>query len=191
MSKKTATLIRTLTAAPIPALCLVIILRLIRTDFFINDVHFCLFIFFLSAFPALSYLLSRTVPTLKKGGRNTERNLAIIFSVSGYIGAFITALVGGTPNEKVLAATYLFSAVITAVLTLVKFKSSGHTCALSGPVAMLCYSVNFWFAFGFLLLIPVYASSIKLDRHTFWQLLAGTAVPIAAMLVSIAIFAGF
>lgn len=191
MSKKTATIIRTLTAAPIMALCLVVILRFARPDFFINELHFGLFIFFLALLPALSYLLSRTIPALKKGGRNAERNLAIVFSVLGYVGAFITALIGGTTNERVLAATYLFSALITAILTLAKFKSSGHACALSGPVAMLCYSVNFWFAFGYLLLIPVYVSSIKLGRHTFLQLLAGTVVPVISMLAAIAIFAGF
>lgn len=191
MSKKTAYIIRTLTAAPILALLLVIVLRFSRADFFINDVHFCLFVFFLSVLPACSYLLSRTIPALKKRGRNTERNLAILFSVSGYIGAFVTALINGTANEKILAATYLFSAVLTALLTIVKFKSSGHACALSGPVAMLCYTVSYWCAFGFLLLIPVFVSSIKLGRHTLLQLFAGTVVPILSMLAAIAIFAGF
>ena len=38
-----------------------------------------------------------------------------------------------------------------------------------------------------LLLIPVYASSIKLKRHTLPQLIAGTIVPVVALMAAIMI----
>lgn len=190
MSKKTATAIRVITAAPVTALVLLILLRIFKSDFFSSDAHFILHLSFLCVLPALSYLFSRAVPALRARGRTFERNMAIIFSVAGYAGSFITAVCfSGTANEKILAATYLFSAALTAIFTLIKFKTSGHACALSGPAAMLCYSVSPWFAFAFLLLIPVFVSSLRLKRHTLLQLACGTAVPIAAMLTAILIFA--
>lgn len=190
MSKRTATAIRIITAAPVTALVLLILLRILKSDFFINDAHFILHLSFLCALPALSYAFSRAVPALRARGRVLERNMAIAFSVAGYAGSFITATCfASTSSEKILASTYLFSAALTAIFTLIKFKTSGHACALSGPAAMLCYSVSPWFAFAFLLLVPVFVSSLRLKRHTLLQLACGTIIPIAAMLIAILIFA--
>ncbi len=190
MSKRTATIIRTITTAPVTAFLLLVILELLNADFFASVTHFILHVIFLCALPALSYLFTRTIPALKARGRNFERNLAIIFSVAGYAGSFITAvLFKGAVIEKILAATYLFSAAATALCTLFKFKSSGHACSLSGPAAMLCYAASPWFALCFLLLIPIFVSSLRLNRHTFAQLIAGTLIPIAAMAIAILIFA--
>lgn len=189
MSKRTATVIRIITTAPVTALVLLILLRLLKSDFFISDLHFVLHLSFLCALPALSYLFSRTVPALKARGRSLERNMAIVFSVAGYAGSFITAVCfTSTAYEKILASTYLFSAVLTAFFTLIKFKSSGHACSLSGPAIMLCYCVSPWFAFTFLLLAPIYASSLRLKRHTLLQLICGTVIPIAATFISVLIF---
>ncbi len=190
MSKQTATIIRTITTAPVTAFILLIILRAVNAEFFASDAHFILHVAFLCVLPALSYLFTRTIPALRARGRELERNLAIIFSVAGYAGSFITAvLFGGAPIEKVFAATYLFSAAATALCTLFKFKSSGHACSVSGPVAMLGYAISPWFAFGFLLLLPIFSSSLKLKRHTIFQLAIGTLIPILAMILAIIIFA--
>ncbi len=192
MSKKTAKIIRIITAAPILALILCIILYTCADGYFANPLHFSLYVCFLSVLPATSYIFSTFIPSLRIKGRDFERKLAIIFSLIGYVGAFITGVFcGGATGEKILASTYLISVAITAILTVAKVKSSGHACALSGPVAMLCYSVSYWFAFGFLLLIPVFYSSLKLKRHTVLQLILGAIVPIVAQIISIAIFAGF
>ena len=43
------------------------------------------------------------------------------------------------------------------------------------------------YALMFALLIPVYASSIKLKRHTLPQLIAGTIVPVVALMAAIMI----
>lgn len=190
MSKETAKIIRIFTAPPVLALILIVLLRLCDDSFFINDAHFWLFAAFLVILPACVYPFTSLIPALKAKGRDFERKVAIAASLTGYVGAFLVAVAaGGTSHEKVLSSTYLMSALFTALFTILKIKTSGHTCALSGPVAMLCYCVSPWFAFGYLLLLPVFVSSVKLGRHTPFQLISGALVPIVAMACSILIFA--
>ena len=192
MSKETAKIKRIITAAPVLALSLCVILRVCDGGYFANPLHFWLYVCFLTVLPATSYAFTTFIPELHMKGRDFERKLAIIFSLIGYVGAFITGVFcGGATGEKILASTYVISATFTAILSVVKVKSSGHSCALSGPVALLCYSVSYWFAFGFLLLIPVFYSSLRLKRHTPLQLILGAIVPVVALIISIAIFAGF
>ena len=92
----------------------------------------------------------------------------------------------GTRLELILYLTYLISGVLTALCSFVfKFKASGHTCGVSGPAALMSYSLGPMYLLSFAMLIPVFISSLKLERHSMSQLIAGSIVPIVAMVVSV------
>ncbi|MBO2526948.1 MAG: hypothetical protein CW335_02025, partial [Clostridiales bacterium] len=158
-------------------------------DGFASVWHYLAALGLLAAAPLLAYPISYAIPSLRKKGRDGQRNLAVAFSVAGYIGGFLFAMLcGGTTTEKVLFGTYLISGVGIAVCTLLRFKASGHTCGCSGPIAMLALYANPWFLIGYLLLTPIFWASKKLGRHSAAQLFAGAAIPVLAMLLCRLIF---
>ena len=132
----------------------------------------------------IGYPVSYLIPALRRGGRKTQRNLALVFSVLGYLIGFLAAVLDdGAAMEKVVFGTYLISGTTLAVCTLLHFKASGHTCGCSGPIAALSIFINPWFLVGYVLLTPIIWSSIRLKRHTALQLLAGCVIPVLAMLI--------
>ena len=79
---------------------------------------------------------------------------------------------------------YLCSGLQTAIFTkYLGIKSSGHAAGTVGPLSILALRLSPWFALGYLILIPVYWSSLKLKRHTLKELLWGTFSTIALALV--------
>ncbi len=184
LTEKLAKAIRILTTAPVFAAILCSLLFLLLPDSFTSAGHYLAALGFLTALPLLAYPVSCAIPSLRKKGRDGQRNLAVAFSVAGYIGGFLLAMLGGgTATEKVLFGTYLISGVGIAVCTLLHFKASGHTCGCSGPIAMLALYANPWFLIGYLLLTPIFWASKKLGRHSAAQLFAGAAIPVLAMLL--------
>ena len=184
LKDKFAKAIRILTTAPVFALLLCTLLYFLMDGAFASLRHYLMAVFFLSILPVLAYPVSAIIPPLRRKGRDGQRDLAIVFSVVGYVGGFLYALLGGgTGFEKVLFGTYLISGISLAICTCMHYKASGHACGCSGPVAMLSVFVCPWFLFGYLLLTPVIWSSVKLKRHTASQLLVGSVIPVLAMLI--------
>lgn len=184
MKQKLAMVVRVLTTPPVFTAVMCTLLYLLVDGAYASPAHYLVSLLFLSVLPVLSYPVSAIVPALRRGGRKTQRNLALIFSVAGYLGGFLFAMLGGgAPLEKVILTTYLISGVTLAVCTLFHFKASGHTCGCSGPIAALSIFVNPWFLLGYVLITPIVWSSMKLKRHTAAQLLAGCVIPVLAMLV--------
>lgn len=184
MKKIFAKLIRILTTPPVFAALLCTLLYVLSDDAFASMGHLFAALGFLTALPLLAYPVAALIPALRRRGRGVQRNLALVFSVLGYVGGFLFALLGGgTATEKVLFGTYLLSGVVLAVCTLLHFKASGHTCGCSGPIAMLAVFVSPWFLCGYPLLTPIIWSSKLLGRHTGAQLLVGALIPVLAMLL--------
>ena len=184
MKEKIAKVIRVLTTPPIFAALLCTLLYGLLSGSFASGVHYVLALVFLTALPLLAYPVAALIPALRRKGRDGQRNLALVFSVLGYIGGFVMAIgFGGAAVEKVMFGTYLFSGVSLAVCTLLHLKASGHTCGCSGPIAALSIFINPWFLVGYVLLTPIIWSSIRLKRHTALQLLAGCVIPVLAMLI--------
>ncbi len=143
-------------------------------------------IFFIGILPVLSYPLQRFIPYYKDKGRDGQRNLAMVFSVAGYIIGCILALIFKAPYTVILIyLDYLLSGIlITLFNKLFHLKASGHACGIVGPIAMLVYfGLYIPAAIGALLTVLVFISSIKMKRHTFLQLLGGSAITIAALLL--------
>lgn len=176
--------IRVLTTAPVLAAALCTLLYLLLPGSFASRGHYLAALLFLVGLPLLAYPLSWLLPALRRRGRDGQRNLAIVFSLVGYVGGFLFAmLAGGAAVERVLFGTYLLSGICLGLCTALHFKASGHTCGCSGPLAMLAMFVSPWFLCAYPLLTPVIWASRKLGRHSFAQLLAGALIPVAAMLL--------
>lgn len=179
-----AKFVRVLTTPPVFAALLSTLLYVLYDGSFASLGHYLSALFFLTGLPLLAYPVAALVPPLRRKGRRAQRNLALVFSLVGYIGGFLVAmLAGGAAVEKVMLGTYLFSGTALAVTTVFHFKASGHTCGCSGPIAMLSFFVSPWFLLGYFLLTPIFWSSKKLGRHTPAQLVAGCIIPVVGILL--------
>ncbi len=177
MSEKTAKALRIASLPPIMAIPMTLILW---PQF--PTGHGWLALLFLTVLPLLAYPIQAAVPCLAAQGRSGQRRLALLFSVAGYAAGLIVSLVWpSTKTERMLYLCYIFSGVLIAFFSkCLHIKNSGHAAGTAGPVSMLVLRVSPWFLLAYLLLIPVYLSSLKLKRHTRAELLWGTAYPIAA-----------
>ena len=147
--------------------------------------HYLLAIVCLSLLPVLAYPVSYLIPALRRGGRKTQRNLALVFSVLGYLIGFLAAVLDdGAAMEKVVFGTYLISGTTLAVCTLLHFKASAHACGVVGPVAILTYYVSPFALLGLMLLVPVFVASVRMKRHTVPQLVVGSLIPVGTFAFS-------
>lgn len=184
-----AKIIRVITIPPVMAAVLCTLLFCAMPGAFKDGLHYSMAMVFLVLLPMSAYPVSVIIPSLRRGGRSSQRSLSIVFSVAGYtLGAVFAFLSGGTDIEKTLFLTYLLSGVFTAICSFAfKFKASGHACGVSGPAAMLVHYLGAPYIVGFALLIAVFISSIKLKRHTIAQLFGGSVIPILSMYAALLI----
>lgn len=105
------------------------------------------------------------------------------------VGTIICIILRAPTNLIIIFSSYLLSAVVlTFVNKVLKFKASGHTCGISGPMTLFIYFIGekAWYA---IILIPiVFWSRIKMRRHTIKELIAGTFVGIVSTVIVIFIY---
>lgn len=210
MSKKekAAKITRILTTPPIFAFALCACVFLLSEDGIVFPSNFISDVFFLTLLPLAAYPVAFLIELKRKKQReatlfgfqpndedveqvtlrNTERDLELVFSVIGYACGLGLSFLCGSAFEKTLFATYLSSAVVIAAFTLTGFKISGHACGCSGPIAAAALFINPWFLLFYVLLVPIFRSSLLLKRHTFLQLLLGAFVPVAFLTLFFFIF---
>ena len=107
-------IIRVATVPPIMAATLFIVLGAFGVTTLIDSL---LGIFFIGILPILSYPLQRFIPYYKDKGREGQRNLAIVFSVIGYIVGCVLALIFNAPLNTVvfIYLDYLLSGLLIAI----------------------------------------------------------------------------
>ena len=183
MKNKLAMTIRLTTVAPIPALALVLIMWLVKPELMGNAWHCATMIFCLSVLPLLAYPVWYIIPALRAKGRKSQRKLAVIFSVVGYLILLLLLFIdGSTDTELLICLTYVISGILIGVLSyIIKFKPSGHACGVAGPMAMLVFKVSPWYALGVIILGLVWWSSLVTKRHTLEQLGVGSLIPVFSM----------
>lgn len=176
---KFAKVLRVITIPPVMALILVFLLwRQYPPG------HGAAAIFSLTLLPVLSYPVWRVIPRLYEKGRPSQRRLAIVFSVVGYlIGLVFAVLLRGSAPELLVCLCYMTTGVLIALSSALRFRASGHAAGISGPIAVLALCKSPWFALMAVILVPVYWSSLRLKRHTLRELLLGTLYPVAAALL--------
>lgn len=176
-------LIRVITLPPLMAAAALIILRW-RLGLF-PGISLMMSIFFLSVLPMMAYPFCFAVPALRKKGRPMQRKMAVYFSVAGYLGGTVYCLAERLWGmELTLFLTYLFSGIVIAVCSsCFHFKCSGHASGMAGPITLLGMQVSPICFLGYGLLAPVFSSSIKLQRHTREELVAGALTPAVLLLL--------
>lgn len=185
---RVAKLARILTVPPVMAAALILLLRAKRGAF--TGAGMWVALFSLAILPLAAYGIWYVIPSLRARGRKAQRTLAVICSCLGYVIGSVYCVACRRGNiETVAVLTYLFSGLATALLSYgCGLKSSGHACGMSGPVAMAAIRVHPLYALGYLLLIPVAWSSLKLKRHTWRELLIGTVVPVVMQVILMCVF---
>lgn len=181
-------IIRKITVPPIFAMALLITLY-VRQPFVFSSVGQLLWgIFFLGILPILGYPLQKYIPYFKEKGREGQRSLAMIFSVSGYLLGIITVLIGGaSPQLCTVYWDYLLCGILILLCNKVFHRrASGHACGIVTPILLLAHFRIFLPAvIGVFLIIPVFVASLKTKRHTLSQLLGGCAISFSCLILLI------
>lgn len=191
---RAAKLLRVLTVPPIMALFLTTTLYIaMGSDVFASSIRYVEAVFTLTLLPLIPYALCAAIPALRRRGRKLERSLGIVFSLLGYVMGTLFAILGhGTKTEIILYLTYILSGVLMGIMNFVfRFKASGHTCGAAGPFAMLGFQLSPWWLFGYLMLIPVFVSSLRLKRHSISQLFAGAIISVGSLAIAVRIVGAF
>ena len=116
MKQKFAQAVRILTTPPVFSALMCTLLYVLVPGSFASLGHYLLAIVCLSLLPVLAYPVSYLIPALRRGGRKTQRYLALVFSVLGYLIGFLAAVLDdGAAMEKVVFGTYLISGTTLAV----------------------------------------------------------------------------
>ncbi len=184
-----AWVVRYLTIPPLMALALLTYIQLTRPEFLGGSLIYWLFVVFLVVFPVSSYALHLLIPCLRRRGRECQRDLAIYMSVAGYVGCVVTAFWAKAPFPAMtIALTYFFSGLLIFVFNkLFRVRASGHACGVSGPVGAALVLLGSRIFFILVILVLVYWASLYTKRHTWPQLLWGTAIPWLALSIAYAL----
>ena len=190
MSIKVSKIFRILLLAPVIGAIMLTAIMVFRQHIFVSVLQFVLSLLCIVVFPLLAYPISYIVPSIRKKGRDGQRELAIVFSFIGYVLGFAFCFIfQSSPEQKAMFLTYVLSATLLALFSFVfKIKASGHACGVSVPVSYSTFFISPWCAIFYIALVPVFMSSTKLKRHTLPQLFIGAIIPIVALIISIAIF---
>ena len=176
-------IVRVLTIPPLLIGLLLVALYCVPSGVFHSFSSLLLSLLFLSVIPTLSYLVWAIVPKWRKEGRKSQRKLAFVFSIGGYFGGVIYALVAElTWGLRVILFTYFVSVVIlTLINKLTVFHASGHGCGVTGPLLLPAFFLHpLWILPSLVMLGVVYLSSLVLKRHTLKELVAGSAAAVVA-----------
>lgn len=178
--------IRVLTLAPLMAAETLVLLRFLRPELFRGGWDLAVPLIFLTVLPLLAYPLQYCIPPLRAKGREMQRRMAIVLAVLGYLGGGVWAIVAHVaPWLQVLMLTYLISGVLIAIFNrLLHIRASGHACGVSGPVLYLVGLLGGRALWGLLLMPLLWWASRVLKRHTGAQLIWGSVLSAAALVLA-------
>lgn len=120
--------------------------------------------------------------------KRQDRMIPLILATTGaIIGSFF--VLNDLHNHTLTLISYVLVAMLIS-LTIVTFvwKISLHAATTASMVTMLVSLVSPYFAFLFLLLLPIIWSRLHLHRHTLAQLLVGSLTGVVITLVSVLLF---
>lgn len=190
MKNKICKIISVLSVAPLIALYVLTVIYRHDASVFGGVLWYIISIVFLTVLPISAYLLEHWLPAYKNQGRQGERRLAFVMCISGYVLGTITSLAFRAPRGvQMVFLSYLVSGgVLTLVNSVFKYKASGHACGTAGPYVPLMYFMGGKVWYVIFLLVPVYWARIAMGRHTWKELLSGTAIGMGATALTMAVF---
>ena len=183
-------ILRTITVPPVFAVAFLLTAYFMRPDTFMSVWQLLCGLFFLGILPVMGYPLQRYIPYFRDKGREGQRSLAMIFSVSGYLLGLATAFAAHAPLALCLIyLEYLLCGIAMLIFNKVfHLRASGHACGIAGPVSLLYYFKMYVpAAIGTLLIVPVMVSSVKTKRHTVQQLIGGCLIAAVCLLLIVSL----
>ncbi len=187
-AKAFAGIVRCVSVPPILISALLVWFYFACDGMFASYLSLALSIVFLGGVPLLAYAVWAVVPRWRRLGRRSQRKLAFVFSLVGYTGGLIYALVAEVSRSLlVIFLTYFLSAVLLTLCNKVlKFRASGHGCGVTGPLLLPAVFVSpLWILPSMLILSLVYLSSLLLKRHSMKELLTGSGVAVLSFVVAL------
>lgn len=182
-SKALAKTVRILTLPPLAAVATLSVFLYCKT---IVLAEFLVGTACLTLLPMLAYLVEPLFRTEKVSKRDSQRNLAVWFSVVGYALCNLAAwLMNSGGILKTFYLTYMFSVLTILVFgKLFRVKCSGHACGFVGPLVFLGCFVDARYFWGLFLLAGLVWASVRIERHTVSEMAIGSVIPVVSMAVS-------
>ena len=159
-------------------------------DFYSSIWEYVAAVCFIALLPIAAYPLQLIIPPFKHRGREGQRALAFVMCNLGYVLSVVYAIIfsAGRPILTMFLTYLLSGATLLAVNKLFRFKASGHSCGLVGPLAALAYFVGpALLAVGIPLTAAALVSSVYMKRHTVMQFIVGGIIPVVWLIVCILI----
>jgi len=170
-------------------LLLLLILFALNENVFQNSILVLLLsILFLALIPVAAYPLQPLIPKYKDKGREGQRNLAFGFTAVGYAGAVLYGVFAHVSNDLLMIFLTYFLSVFALLVSnkIIKFRSSGHMCSITGPLILFIYFIGWIAIIPCLVLFGLICwASLLLKRHTLYEVIGGCACCIAAFLCSL------
>ena len=186
-----AMVIRYLSIPPVMVTLLILVLNRQDPGVFRSAADLWVTLIGLAIFPVLAYPLTLHIPCLRRRGREYQRDMAFVFSVLGYVGAWLCGLF--FLHNRTL--TLIFSIYLLSVLFLLlankvfHWKASGHICSITGPLLLCCWFLGpIWLLPGLILYALIFWASLITKRHSVSDLLLGSLL---CLLAAFMIWLGF
>jgi membrane-associated phospholipid phosphatase len=117
-----------------------------------------------------------------------ERTKPFVGAAASYLAGSSALLLFKAPTIIIaLMLCYAGNTVIMLLITL-RWKISIHASGVAGPTTALVFSIGWWAAAFFILLIPVGWARMQLRAHTPWQIFAGALVAAIATWLQLKIY---
>ena len=187
LDKKMASLISAVTASPLFAMLLLILVTYIDKNVFypLSPIKgIILGTIFLTIIPTAPIVVSTAIG--KTDIYITERNKRFWFfaiAISSHIaGAIISLMLG----SFFLFGFHLSYFTVTSVITVatLKTKVSVHAAGITGPITFIAFFMGINFAILYLIVIPVAWARLKLKAHTGKQIVLGIVISILVTLLT-------
>lgn len=172
-----AKVIRVVTVPPVMVGSLIVLLSTLRNDVFAHIGESLMTLLFLAVIPVLAYPISAIVPSIKKKGREGQRNLAFALSATGYAGGLVYAHLAqvSTPLMIIFDTYFLSVIVLTVMNKVIKVRASGHACSIAGPIGLVCYFLPpLCIAVSLCLYVTIFWASVHMGRHTVKEFIWGS-----------------
>ena len=183
-----AKIVRVGSVPPFMVTILIILLYFLREGIFRSWIDAVVSIVALAVIPVLAYPLSWIIPKLREKGREGQRNLAFALNPVGYIIAFVYGFISGAGKDLMIIYTaYLLSVIVLLLFNKVlKFRASGHACAVTGPIVIISYYLGIWGIIGGAVLYgAILWASLAMKRHTLKEFIFGSLTSVAAFFISV------
>lgn len=193
MKDKIAQIVRIITVPPALILFMLLILFGVFGERFASLSELIMAVIFLSLVPAFAYPMAKLSKNTDEDSRETQRNMAFILNIAGYLIALLTGkkMQCSEMMMCVLSSYLLAVLVLTFLNRICKIRASGHACSCTLPylflsywlkgvtvlVCMILYGIEFW-------------ASVYLKRHTVSEFLEGSITALVVFGIA-ALYFGF